>query len=151
MEQNGNPNHEPATRPDQLLICLDDLYRELENQTLIDKLIKENPNADREEICRSVIKITSYSTKEAVGNILAHNPQIASGPPDSDNPAVYLMNARIWCIEQIRKQKAAKKPAETEPNTIAEKPERESWLWKLYEVTLKVIVDAVLRWWVCHK
>ncbi len=36
------------------------------------------------------------------------------------------------------------KPAEIEQNATPAKPERESWLWKLYEKTLKVIVDAVL-------
>jgi len=33
---------------------------------------------------------------------------------------------------------------ETRQNTTLAKPERESWLWKLYEKTLKVIVEAVL-------
>ncbi len=37
------------------------------------------------------------------------------------------------------------KPAETKQNATLAKPERESWLWKLYEKTLKVIVDAVLE------
>jgi hypothetical protein len=32
----------------------------------------------------------------------------------------------------------------TEKNATPAKPESESWLWKLYEKTLKVIVDAVL-------
>jgi len=34
---------------------------------------------------------------------------------------------------------------ETKQNTTLAKPERESWLWKLYERTLKVIVDVVLE------
>lgn len=33
----------------------------------------------------------------------------------------------------------------TEPNTTPAKPERESWYWKPYEKTLKVIVDVVLE------
>jgi hypothetical protein len=37
------------------------------------------------------------------------------------------------------------KPAERGGNAIPEKPEREGWWWKLYEKTLKVIVDAVLE------
>ncbi len=39
----------------------------------------------------------------------------------------------------------AKKPAETKPDTAPAKPERESWPWRLYEKTLKVIVDVVLE------
>lgn len=35
-------------------------------------------------------------------------------------------------------------PAEIEQNSTPVKSEGESWLWKLYEKTLKVIVDAVL-------
>ncbi len=41
-------------------------------------------------------------------------------------------------------RKAIKEPAEIEQNATPAKPERERWLWKLYEKTLKVIVDAVL-------
>ncbi len=40
---------------------------------------------------------------------------------------------------------ASEKPTDTEPNTTPAKPERESWYWKLYEKTLKVIVDAVME------
>ncbi len=48
-------------------------------------------------------------------------------------------------IESRREQiENSKKPAETERNATSAKPERESWIWKLYEKTLKVIVDAVL-------
>ena len=39
----------------------------------------------------------------------------------------------------------AEKTAEREQNTALAKPERESLLWKLYEKTLKVIVDAVME------
>jgi hypothetical protein len=50
-------------------------------------------------------------------------------------------------IEQAFKRVQAEKPAETERDAALAKREKESWLWKLYEVTLKVIVDAVLEWW----
>lgn len=44
--------------------------------------------------------------------------------------------------------KQQEKPAEKERNAISAKPERESWWLKLYERTLKVVVDAVLeRMW----
>ena len=39
------------------------------------------------------------------------------------------------------------KAAETQQNTTVAKDGRESRLLKLYEVTLKVIIDAVLEWW----
>ncbi len=38
-----------------------------------------------------------------------------------------------------------KPPAETEQDIAPAKRERESWLWRLYEKTLKVIIDAVLE------
>jgi len=48
-------------------------------------------------------------------------------------------------IAQIyREELSSETPAETERNATPVKSERESWLWKLYEKTLKVIVDAVL-------
>jgi len=37
------------------------------------------------------------------------------------------------------------KPAEPEQTTTPAKPERESRWWRLYEITLKVIIDAVLK------
>lgn len=37
------------------------------------------------------------------------------------------------------------KPAETKQNATPAKAERESWLWKLYEKTLKVVFDSVLE------
>ncbi len=40
--------------------------------------------------------------------------------------------------------KPVKQPAEKERDTTPAKRERESWLWRLYEKTLKVIVEAVL-------
>jgi len=39
----------------------------------------------------------------------------------------------------------AKKPREPEQNTTPAKPERESRWWRFYEITLKVIIDAVLK------
>jgi len=49
-------------------------------------------------------------------------------------------------IAQIeREELISEKPAETKQNATPAKLERESWLWKLYEKTLKVIVDAVLE------
>lgn len=48
-----------------------------------------------------------------------------------------------WRISQpIEKEQ---KSAETEQDIAPAKRERESWLWKLYEKTLKVIVDAALE------
>jgi hypothetical protein len=49
-------------------------------------------------------------------------------------------------VESRREQIGiSEKPAETEQNATPAKPERESWWLKLYEKTLKVIVDAVLE------
>lgn len=49
-------------------------------------------------------------------------------------------------VESHREQiEIREKPAETEPDTTPAKLERESWYWKLYEKTLKVIVDAVME------
>ena len=48
-------------------------------------------------------------------------------------------------VKMTKENLAAEKPAETEPNTTPAKLQRESWLWKLYEKTLKVIVDAVME------
>ena len=39
----------------------------------------------------------------------------------------------------------ANKPAETGRGATTGKRQRESWLWRLYEKTLKVIIDAVLE------
>lgn len=48
-----------------------------------------------------------------------------------------------WRISQPIEQE--QKPAETGQNTTPAKLQRENWLWKLYEKTLKVIVDAVME------
>jgi len=148
MEQNGNPNREPITRPDQLLSSLNDLYQELQTKEIIKQGVANNPRADENGACEALVIQAYYSVKEAVGNILLHNPEIKNGPLDSNNPADYLMNAKIWCLEQIRAQELkaeAKKPAETEQKTIWTKIK--AWLWKLYEKTVKAIVAAVLEWW----
>jgi len=42
------------------------------------------------------------------------------------------------------------KQAETVQNATIAKPEKESWFWKLYEKTLKVIIDEILDS-LCHK
>lgn len=49
-------------------------------------------------------------------------------------------------IEQAFKRVKAEKPAETERNNVPSKGSRiGAWLWKLYEKSLKVIVDAFLE------
>ena len=54
--------------------------------------------------------------------------------------------SRIQQIAQIaREGLSAEKPAETAQNATPAKPERESWWWRLYEKTLKVVIDAVLE------
>lgn len=50
----------------------------------------------------------------------------------------------MYEYEQVDKN-TFKKPIKAERNATPVKSERESWLWKLYEKTLKVIVDAVLE------
>jgi len=40
--------------------------------------------------------------------------------------------------------KEAEKPAEKEQKVTLGKPEKESWLWKLYEKTLKALFDSLL-------
>ncbi len=51
-------------------------------------------------------------------------------------------------VDLAEKHSRHEKPAETEEKATLAKSERESWLWKLYEKTLKVIFDAVLeRMW----
>ena len=49
-----------------------------------------------------------------------------------------LESIQEWCID-------AQNPTETEQNTTPAKPDKESWPWKLYEKTLKVIVNAVME------
>jgi hypothetical protein len=62
--------------------------------------------------------------------------------------AIVLSKHLRHIAEMARKELPTEKAAETEQNATPVKPERESWWLKLYEKTLKVIVDAVMeRWW----
>jgi len=47
--------------------------------------------------------------------------------------------------ENIQVELAPQEPTETEQNATFAKPERESRFWRFYEITLKVIIDAVLK------
>ena len=47
-------------------------------------------------------------------------------------------------LEHVKTDLAGKQPPEPEQDTTPAK-HRESWLWRLYEKTLKVIIDAVLE------
>jgi len=50
--------------------------------------------------------------------------------------ADYVLNVKRNLYEKVDR---------TNQNTVPAKPERESWWWKLYERTLKVVVDAILE------
>jgi len=64
-------------------------------------------------------------------------------PSELDN-VIHELEKIKYKMEVEAKQPTPKKPAETE-QTAPAKPERESWLWKLYGKTLKVIVDVVME------
>ena len=49
-----------------------------------------------------------------------------------------------FAFETVKAYLTSEKPAGTEQKGTFAKPEKESWLWKVYEKTLKVIVDSVL-------
>jgi len=48
-------------------------------------------------------------------------------------------------VKMARENLTIEEPAETKQDIAPAKREREGWLWRLYEKTLKVIVDAVLE------
>ena len=65
---------------------------------------------------------------------------------DSLKGALYDLSDTLQQIAQnAREELRSEKPAEIGRNTTPAKLERESWYWKLYEKTLKVIVDAVME------
>jgi len=69
---------------------------------------------------------------------------------DSLKGTLYDLADTFRQIAQIaREELVAEEPAETEQKTTPAKFRRlRAWLWKLYEKTLKVIIDAVLeRMW----
>jgi hypothetical protein len=72
-----------------------------------------------------------------------------NGIPNSLDIYLSYVERDLAAQQDLQRQqpKEAEKPAETEQGATPAKREKESWLWKLYEVTLKVLVDAVLEWW----
>lgn len=68
------------------------------------------------------------------------------GEPLYELNLAYLPAIRTaWAKLKAEKELESEKPAETEQDIAPAKRERESWLLRLYEKTLKVIVDAVLE------
>jgi len=61
------------------------------------------------------------------------------------DPTNLTWNQILDHLEVYLHSQKAEQAAETERNTTPLKRQRESWLWRLYEKTLKVIVDAVLE------
>lgn len=79
-----------------------------------------------------------------------HSPPEDPSGYDPNYQAIILtpIEAYQWLIREgyeIPDDLTKLKPAETEQNATPAKPERESWWLKLYEKTLKVIVDAVME------
>jgi hypothetical protein len=79
-------------------------------------------------------------------------------PPPTDDPFLGISTIKEWCTDVSQKQPANsgkagdpknQQPAESGRNaTPAKYWGIGDWFWKLYEKTLKVIVDAVFeRWW----
>lgn len=64
---------------------------------------------------------------------------------DALKASILALDYLLGKTEQKTADKSAEKPAETKQNTTPAKPERESRWWRLYEITLKVIIDAVLK------
>ena len=59
--------------------------------------------------------------------------------------SLFLFVKKLRHIAKMaRDELECQEATETKQNATPAKPERESWLWKLYEKTLKVIIDAVL-------
>ncbi len=124
-------------------------YKSPGSMLVINPVIKHlpEPKSKEEEYQRYYIILASIHD-----NILPEVERIDNGtlPEEADYfiwntlNEFYDSQQRRVLIEQALERVKAETPTETERNATPAKPEKESWLWKLYEKTLKVIVDAVL-------
>ena len=55
------------------------------------------------------------------------------------------MKKKIIAVLDKQADLAKKDLTETKQNATPAKPERESWWWRFYEITIKVVIDAVLK------
>jgi len=142
----AKPTTSPAGLLKYLNFVLDDIER-LEGSQRLEGSRRFNPCVDK--YIRTELATAYHETKKAVEKIRAQNPTIKETPADSNDPREYLRNVHTWCVGQLfweNGERIGETPAETERDTTPAKGGRiRAWLWKLYEKTLKVIVDAVLE------
>ena len=108
-----------------------------------DEVISENPEkvAFNQRLTKTQIEVINRAVgSESMGHIKSFLIQTCNVP----DPTNLTWREILAHLEVYLHSQKAEQPAATEQNATPAKPERENWLWKLYEKTLKVIVDTVL-------
>jgi hypothetical protein len=109
-----------------------------------DEVISENP--EKVAFNQRLTKIELEVINKAVGSLnMSHIKSFLMQRCNVPDPMNLTWREILAHLEVYLHSQKAEQAAETKQNSSPTKRERESWLWRLYEKTLKVIVDAVLE------
>ncbi len=108
-------------------------------------------NADLLHYCKETYGVEHRQSELSISalNGILDGMRINNQPPEFITERIgwydYQDFAQVAFINELNLWANKCEKDKTEQNAISARPERESWIWKLYEKTLKVIVDAVLE------
>lgn len=152
---------------EEIANTLEQLINEDSDVALQDSWFVNNQNNKRRNLfdipLRSVLRWLQYHSqgtatevKDKYDVLIKLAAEVRNKPKGATETISHLCNPRLLksnisyfiedlrhIAEMVRKELAI--PTEAGRNTTPGKRERESWLWRLYGKTLKVIVDAVLE------